>query len=275
MGDYQGKLGRIKSDDVAKWATVDETQRSKPESNSGDIQTHDFACEGPTSILEDTKRMKVNFGVSGLGRFLALVAMCFTFAGAYCSAQTQAPPSLPPTSGSKVLGEVKLAGATKVEKESGVWVDGNYVGYLKELKGDKKLLLLPGEHEIAVRQSGYDDFQQKVVVEPGQVHTVTVRLTLSPRAITPDVTATLKLDVQPGRAAVFLDGKFVGHASEFGGVGHSMLISPGKHRIKVELPGYRTFETEVNLLVNQKSEVKTELVKGSIAQAGPEIKQPQ
>jgi hypothetical protein len=217
--------------------------------------------------------MKFTFGVSGLGRVLSLAALCLTFAAAYCSAQAK-PNQLPATSGSKVLGEVKLEGATKVEKEAGVWVDGSYVGYLKELKGDKKLLLLPGEHDIAVRQSGYDDFDQKVVVEPGQVHTIVARLSLSSRAVTPDVTATLKLDVQPGRSAVFLDGKFVGHASEFGGVGHSMLISPGKHRIKVELPGYRTFETEVNLLANQKSEVKTELVKGSIEQAGPEIKQP-
>jgi hypothetical protein len=92
--------------------------------------------------------------------------------------------------------------------------------------------------------------------------------------VTPDVTATLKLNVEPGRAAVFLDDKYVGHASEFGGL-HSMLISPGKHRIKVGLPGYRTFETEVNLLAGQKSEVKTELVKGSIKQASPDIKQQQ
>jgi PEGA domain len=218
--------------------------------------------------------MKENLKITALVRAISLVALCLSMSAAYSAAQnTPAPP--PPTSGSKVLGEVKLEGASKVEKESGVWVDGNYVGYLKELKGDKKLLLLPGEHQIAVRQSGYDDFQQQVVVEPGQVHNVAVKLMLSPRAVTPDVTSTLKLDVQPGRAAVFLDGKFVGHASEFGGVGHSMLISPGKHRVKVELPGYRTFETEVNLLVNQKSEVKTELVKGSIEQAGPEIKQPQ
>ncbi len=56
---------------------------------------------------------------------------------------------------------------------------------------------------------------------------------------------------------------------------HSLSISPGKHRIKVELPGYRTFETEVSLLVGQKSEVKTELVKGSIEQASPDIKPPQ
>jgi hypothetical protein len=224
--------------------------------------------------LEDTKRMKVMFGVSGPGRVISLMILCLTFAAAYCQGQTR-PNQVPATSGSKVLGEVKLEGVSKVEKGSGVWVDGNYVGYLKELKGDKKLLLLPGEHEIAVRQSGYDDSVQKVVVEPGQVHTVVVRLMLSPHAVTPDITGTLKLDVEPGRAAVFLDGRFVGHASEFGGLGHSMLLAPGKHRIKVELPGYRTFETEVNLLANQKSEVKTELLKGSIEQAGPEIKQPQ
>jgi len=175
----------------------------------------------------------------------------------------------------KVMGEVRFDGATKVERDSGVWVDGGYVGYVKELKGDKKVLLLPGEHEITVRQSGYDDFVQKLVVEPGQVQTIRVVMHLSPKAKAPDVTATLKLTVQPGRAAVFLDDKFVGHAGEFGGALRSMLISPGKHRIKVELPGYRTFETEVNLLAGQKSEVKTELIKGSIEQASPSIKPPQ
>jgi hypothetical protein len=173
---------------------------------------------------------------------------------------------------SKVMGELRFEGATKVEKDSGVWVDGGYVGYLKELKGNKKVLLLPGEHEIAVRQSGYDEFDQKVTVEPGQTQMVRVVMRLSPRAEVPDVTATLKVTIQPGRAAVFLDGRYVGHASEFGGATHSMLLSPGKHQIKVELPGYRTFETTVDLLAGQKSEVKTELAKGSIEQAGPEVK---
>jgi PEGA domain len=175
---------------------------------------------------------------------------------------------------SKVMGEVRFEGSTKVEKDSGVWVDGGYVGYLKELHGDKKVMLLPGEHEISVRQSGYDDFLRKIVVEPGQVQTVRVTMHLSPRVQIPDVTATLKLNVEPGRAAVFLDDKYVGHASEFGGL-NSMLISPGKHRIKVGLPGYRTFETEVNLVAGQKSEIKTELVEGSIQQASPDIKKPQ
>ena len=173
------------------------------------------------------------------------------------------------------MGEVRFEGATKLEKDSGVWVDGGYVGYLKELKGNKKVLLLPGEHRIVVRQSGFDDFTQKIVVEPGQALTVRVVLHLMPQARAPEVTATLKVSVQPGRAAVFLDDNYVGHASELGGATHSLLIGPGKHRIKVELPGYQTFETEVNLLAGQKSEVKTKLAKGSIQQASPNIKPPQ
>lgn len=175
----------------------------------------------------------------------------------------------------KVMGEVRFEGASKVERDAGVWVDGGYVGFLKELKGDKKVLLLPGEHQLSVRQSGYDDFAQTIVVEPGQIQTVRVVMHLMPQARTPTVTATLKVTVQPGRAAVFLDDRYVGHASELGGAIHSLLISPGKHRIKVELPGYHTFETEVNLLAGQKSELKTELVKGSIEQASPDIKPPQ
>jgi|SRR5450432_1906216 hypothetical protein len=175
----------------------------------------------------------------------------------------------------KVMGEVRFEGATKLEKDSGVWVDGGYVGYLKELKGSKKVLLLPGEHTIAVRQSGFDDFTQKIVVEPGQVQTVQVVMHQMAQTHAPDITATLKVTVQPGRAAVFLDDKYIGHAGELGGATHSLLISPGKHRIKVELPGYQTFETEVNLLAGQKSEVKTELAKGSIEQASPDIKPPQ
>lgn len=172
----------------------------------------------------------------------------------------------------QVMGEIKFEGTTKIEKEAGVWVDGQYVGYLKELKGNKKVMLLPGEHEISVRQSGYDDFTKKVVVEPGQTQVVSAILLKSPRATAPEITATLKLSIEPKRAAVFLDDKFVGHASEFGGKFRSMLISPGKHRIKVELPGYRTYDTEINLLAGQKTEVKTELVPGSIEQAGPLIK---
>src|SRR5450755_4973286 len=76
----------------------------------------------------------------------------------------------------KVLREIQLVGATKVEKTSGVWIDGQYLGYLKELKGSKKILLLPGEHEIVVRQGGYQDFTQKVILQPAEPLVVQVAM---------------------------------------------------------------------------------------------------
>ena len=176
---------------------------------------------------------------------------------------------------SKVMGELKFKGASGVEKDAGVWIDGTYVGYVKELKGDKKLLLLPGKHQITARESGYGDFVQDVVIEPGQTQKVRVAMHLLTGARPPSITAELKLTVDPGRAAVFVDDNYAGHASEFGGALHSLLISPGKHRIRVALPGYQTFETEVSLLAGQKSEVKTELLKGSIEQASSDIKKDQ
>jgi uncharacterized membrane protein len=184
------------------------------------------------------------------------------------------PPHLSAQS-SKVMGEVRFEGDTQIDRDSGVWIDGEYIGYVKELKGDKKVLLMPGKHQIAVRQAGYAEFSREIVVEPGEAQEIQVKMELLPGAKMPEVTSELKVTVQPKRAAVFLDGNYVGHASELGGKLHSMLVSPGKHKIKIELPGYRTFETEVDVLAGQKSEVKTELVRGSIEQAGPDIKKPQ
>jgi hypothetical protein len=175
----------------------------------------------------------------------------------------------------QVLGELRFSGATKVERNSGVWIDGLYVGYLNELKGNKKIMLLPGEHEVTVRQAGYKDFAAHMIIEPGRRYLLRVAMQKDLRAKYPGSdAATLKLDIDPKRAAVFLDNGYVGHASDFGGAFHSMALSPGTHRIKVELPGYQTFETEIKLLPNQESEIKTELLKGSIRQASSLVKEP-
>jgi hypothetical protein len=169
----------------------------------------------------------------------------------------------------KVLGEIELVGASKVENTSGVWVDGQYVGYLSELKGSKKLLLLPGEHEITVRQGGYLDFVQKVSVRGGEKQSIDVTMEKDTRTNLPKITAEIKLDVKPNRAAVFVDGVFVGHIAEFTGVGKALLVAPGKHKIKISLPGFHTFETDIDLMANQKSTIKTDLVTGGPAEGTP------
>jgi hypothetical protein len=52
----------------------------------------------------------------------------------------------------RVQSELKFVAHNKAEKTAGVWVDGQYVGFVKELTGDKKIVLLPGKHDILVRQ---------------------------------------------------------------------------------------------------------------------------
>jgi hypothetical protein len=168
--------------------------------------------------------------------------------------------------GNDVLGEVELAGASKVENTSGVWIDGQYVGYLNELHGSKKILLLPGEHDITVRQGGYLDFVQKVSVRAGQKQSIDVKMEKDTRVELPKITSEIKLDVKPNRAAVFVDGVFVGHVAEFGGIGKALLVAPGKHKVLMSLPGYQNFETDIELVANQKSTVKTEMVKGGPAE---------
>lgn len=175
---------------------------------------------------------------------------------------------------SDVLGEVQFEGKTNVEKTSGVWVDEQYVGYLKELTGSKKVLLLPGDHTISVRQNGYQDFSQKIVVQPGQMQIVHVAMNKAATGpMPPDAElATIKVDVTPTRAAVFLDGRFVGHVGEFQGVGKALQVVPGTHQIRIALPGYETFRTDINPMPKQKVEVKTDLVKSSIPVTEPLLK---
>jgi hypothetical protein len=171
-----------------------------------------------------------------------------------------------------VMGEIQFEGKSHVEKTSGVWVDGAYVGYLKELKGSKKVLLLPGEHVITVRQDGYHDFTERILVQPGDTEVVRVAMEKAPTGPLPSVSATVKIAVNPSRAAVFLDGLFVGHVGEFEGLGRGMLVAPGTHQIRIALPGYQTFETDINPLANQKVEIKTDLLKTGAPLAEPLVK---
>ena len=58
---------------------------------------------------------------------------CLFLIVAICSAQE-----------SKVMGEVRFEGPTKIEKDSGVWVDGDYVGFLKETLWKQKTAAASG-----------------------------------------------------------------------------------------------------------------------------------
>ena len=128
--------------------------------------------------------------------YLAALVLTLSFAVVAVPARAQQ---------NNVLGEVRFEGGSKIDKTSGVWIDGQYLGFVSELKGDKKVLLMPGEHQISVRQSGYENSDQKITIEPGQIYTVHVKMERDPRVRYSAVTSEIKLAVTPERAAVFVD----------------------------------------------------------------------
>jgi len=143
-----------------------------------------------------------------------------------------------------VLGEVQFEGKTNVEKTSGVWVDGQYVGYLNELKASKKVLLLPGEHTIRCARMDiktYPDSCPPAGADANHPCDHGQRLLTGPMPADPEL-ATIKINVNPSRAAVFVDGRFVGHVGEFGGLGRAMQGSSGGHtRSGSHFPAMRPF----------------------------------
>jgi PEGA domain len=172
----------------------------------------------------------------------------------------------------KVMGQVEFHGQTKAEKTAGVWVDGQYVGTADELKGTKEVLLLPGQHQVSLRQTGYLNFEQDITVNPHRTTVVDVQLQKDPNAEFSGTNAQVKLEVTPDRAAVLVDGKFAGTAHDFGGVGRAMLVAPGKHHVVIDLVGYQPFTTDIDLQANQKVTIKADLIPGSVSQAPSAIK---
>jgi PEGA domain-containing protein len=169
----------------------------------------------------------------------------------------------------ELLGKIEFSGKSHAERTSGVWIDGQYVGYLKELKDTKQVLLLPGDHTITVRQNGYQDFTATVRVQAGKTKHLDVAMQKAVTQPLPAVVAEVKIDVTPSRAAVFMDGRFVGHVGEFKGPGRGMLVAPGAHHFEIALPGYQTFTTDLQPAGNQKVEIKTDLIYSDAPLAGP------
>ena len=166
--------------------------------------------------------------------------------------------------GQAATGEVQFTTDTQDERDAGVWIDGKYAGYVKELKGDRKVALAPGDHQILIRQAGYKDLTKTLTVAAGQIQTIAVVLETDAKMIYPGADAEqLRIDIEPKRAAVFVDGSYMGHGSDFGGHFHAMLVGPGKHHLRVALSGYQTYETDFTANASTKAEMKVVLQPGA------------
>lgn len=61
------------------------------------------------------------------------------------------------------------------------------------------------------------------------------------------------LTLAPQQARVSLDGRYIGIADDWDGRGGGLALriaQPGPHRLRLELPGYRPFEAEIDVSPN-------------------------
>ena len=169
-------------------------------------------------------------------------------------------------------GEVELKAAGKIERNAGLWLDGQYVGFVKDLEGNGKLVLVPGEHKLLFKLIGYEDVTSTIVVEPGSRKQYRVAMLPNPDATYPDEsnTAQLRISVKPEEAAIFVNDSYVGHIDRFDGR-RGMRLSPGTYRLTIALPGYEAFNNEITVRAGQSYEIKAELPKGTLDEQAAEL----
>jgi len=68
-------------------------------------------------------------------------------------------------------------------------------------------------------------------------------------------TGRLKTEVDPGRAGVFIDGKYVGPAANFK-IAQTYEVAPGEHEVRLVDPRYEEIVQKVTIVAGKKAVIK-------------------
>jgi hypothetical protein len=174
--------------------------------------------------------------------------------------------------------------------ESRVYVDGYYAGTVDDFDGlFQRLNVSSGRHEIALKLEGHKTHRMRVYVAPDSTLKLHHELEKGvgesfedlskdapesearrdeeldrrwseneARAEKDELTAIggrLELSIRPEDASVYVDGAFRGSAVE----ASTLRLAPGRHRIEIVRPGYKTLEKEVEVAPGQTTNLKVEL----------------
>ncbi|HKY20445.1 MAG TPA: PEGA domain-containing protein [Vicinamibacterales bacterium] len=167
-----------------------------------------------------------------------------------------------------------------------VYVDGYAAGIVDDYDGVfQRLQLVPGHHEIVVYLQGYRVLRQNLYLNPRSSHTIKHTLEPlgagevgepqpSPRALPlppgapmtgipiPGMQSarvgTLALRVQPADASVYIDGELWR-----GPQGQDRLViqlGEGAHRVRVEKPGFQSFDVNIDVRSGETTSFNVSLV---------------
>jgi hypothetical protein len=57
----------------------------------------------------------------------------------------------------------------------------------------------------------------------------------------------VSFETTPATAAVYIDGQYAGTVADFSPTTQPLSLSPGRHRVEVRAPGYRTMALDVDV----------------------------
>ena len=114
---------------------------------------------------------------------------------------------------------------------AGVFIDGKYVGPAGNFGVGRKYAVAAGEHEVRLSEPRYEDVVTKVTVQAGK--TVSLAQTMKALPLAKPPFGRLRT-VSPDKfAAVYVNGRFMGHAGEFNNSVQGLLLNPGAYAVKI------------------------------------------
>jgi hypothetical protein len=116
--------------------------------------------------------------------------------------------------------------------KAGVFVDGKYLGPAANFGMSRTYTVAAGEHEIKLVDPRYEEVVTKVTVTPGKK--TVVAETLKPLPLAKPPFGVLRTEAADKFAAVYINGKFYGHAGEFNNVVQGLLLPPGQYEVRIE-----------------------------------------
>jgi hypothetical protein len=147
---------------------------------------------------------------------------------------------------------------TKVSPgRAGVFIDGNYLGPAANFRVARTYTLSAGEHELMLTEPRYKDFTTKISIEAGKTTVLKQRLDPLPAPKPPFGRLRITHEAGAKFAAVYLNGKYMGHIDEFSNFAQGLLVNPGEYQVRIaSAGGGQDFQENVTIRENRTTTVK-------------------
>jgi len=137
---------------------------------------------------------------------------------------------------------------------AGVFVDGKYVGPAGNFARARTYTIPAGSHEIMLTEPRYKDTTKMVTITAGQTTTLTESMEKLPEPAGPF--GSIRTIDSDKFAAVYLNGKYMGHVDEFSNFAQHLKVPAGEYEVKIIPVSGQEHTEKVTVKANETTVVK-------------------